>query len=568
MLFAFIVFSSLAYAHAGAKSPTPQMGWNSWNKFACDIDEDLIKQTADALVDSGLAKLGYNFVNLDDCWQASTRDENGVIQPDPVRFPSGLKALGDYVHSRGLKFGIYSSAGFKTCQAFPASLGLEEVDAASYAEWGVDYLKYDNCYQDHGLPTHRYGAMEEALEGSGRDIFYSLCEWGRENPATWAPGIGADSWRISGDIRDSWRSIIERAEIGASLWRFAGPTTGWNDPDMLEIGNGGCSDDEYRTHFSLWAMLKAPLIIGNDIRNFSTPSPENAAVLEILGNKEVIAVSQDPLGRQARLTWSDTTEKLRNSDIFGDKLIATKCATGAVGAYEDAKESQEWSYEADGTIKSASTGRCLTELDLRAAELLAPLVQEGELLLNRTARMHSVSTASCDVATKWDVEQNVGGSIVSRASGLCLEVAKEDPLPVFQGKRVQTSQCRSILPNRADYDVTEHQSWTSPAATLRNLYQRQCLTIDSDAMTGLLQEVWVTPMAGDALAVVLLNKSPLPAVMSLDAAKIGMSTTDTTVYKLRDLWLQEALTRTFSADSPVEFKVNAHGVVMLKLTPK
>jgi alpha-galactosidase len=169
--------------------------------------------------------MGYNFVNLDDCWQASTRNADGTIQADPTRFPSGMKALGDYIHSKGLKFGVYSSAGFKTCQAFPASLGLEELDAASYASWGVDYLKYDNCYQDHGIPTSRYGAMRTALDNSGRDVFYSLCEWGRENPAAWAPEL-ADSWRISGDIRDEWRSVIERAEIETSLWRYSGPTKG------------------------------------------------------------------------------------------------------------------------------------------------------------------------------------------------------------------------------------------------------------------------------------------------------------------------------------------------------
>jgi hypothetical protein len=508
-------------------------------------------------------------VNLDDCWQSSTRDANGVIQPDPTRFPSGMKALSDYIHAKGLKFGIYSSAGFKTCQGFPASLGVESVDAASYAEWGVDYLKYDNCYQDHGLPTHRYGEMEKALEASGRAMFYSLCEWGRENPAAWAPSIGADSWRISNDIRDTWRSIIERAEIGASLWRFAGPTTGWNDPDMLEVGNGGCTDDEYRTHFSLWAMLKSPLIIGNDIRNFSTPNDESQAVLDILANKEVIAVNQDTLGRQARRTWSDTTEKLRNSKLFGDKVIATKCASGAEGAYEDAKESQQWSYEADGTIKSAQTGRCLSEVNWQDAEDLSAVLPEGEIYTNHTAHLHSVTTADCAVATKWDAGQFVGGSIVSRASGLCLEVAKEDPLAVFQGKRIQTGGCRAAFTgNHGVFDPTEHQSWNTPRSTLLNLYQRQCLTIDADAMTGLAQEVWVAPLADNSLGVLLLNKGPVTTVMTLDAAKIGMSASDSTVYKIRDLWLQEALTRTFSASTPVDFKVNSHGVVMLKLTPK
>lgn len=195
------ILPNFNYITCLVQSSTPQMGWNSWNKFACNISEDLIKETADALVSTGLSSLGYNYINLDDCWQASTRDEYGYIQADKARFPSGIKSLSDYIHSKGLKFGIYSSAGFKTCQGYPASLGLEDQDAKMYAEWGIDYLKYDNCYQDHGLPQIRYEAMKSALVNSGRDIFYSLCEWGRENPAVWASEIGANSWRVSGDIR-------------------------------------------------------------------------------------------------------------------------------------------------------------------------------------------------------------------------------------------------------------------------------------------------------------------------------------------------------------------------------
>ncbi len=216
-------------------------GWNSWNKFACNISETLIKETADSLVSSGLAGLGYKYVNLDDCWQSNERDSiTGRVLPDPVRFPSGLKALGDYIHSKGLKFGIYSSAGFQTCQAFPASLGVEEVDADAYAEWGVDYLKYDNCYQDHGSPQKRFTPMSKALDATGRPMFYSLCEWGRENPAAWASELGGNSWRVTPDIKDEWGSVISRAAITASLWRYAGPSLGWNDPDMLEVGNGEC----------------------------------------------------------------------------------------------------------------------------------------------------------------------------------------------------------------------------------------------------------------------------------------------------------------------------------------
>ncbi|KAJ1411911.1 glycoside hydrolase superfamily [Ochromonadaceae sp. CCMP2298] len=329
-----------------------RQGWNSWNKFACEITEELIKDTADALVSTGLAELGYKYVNLDDCWQAAERDASGMIQADPTRFPSGMTALGEYIHSKGLKFGIYSSAGFKTCQGFPASLGLEETDARAYAAWGVDYLKYDNCYEDHGLPKTRYGEMKKALESSGREIFYSLCEWGRENPAVWAPGIGANSWRISSDIRDEWSSIISRVEIDGSLWRYSGEGLGWNDPDMLEVGNGGCSQAEYRAHFSLWAMLKAPMIIGNDVRTLSTK------VMEILGNKEVLAVSQDALGHQARRVWSDTTQHLAKSTHFGDKEVwMTPMSGGSVAVLLLNKSPVERLMTLDGSVVGLSGGK-------------------------------------------------------------------------------------------------------------------------------------------------------------------------------------------------------------------
>jgi len=541
---------------AGAASAVPQMGWNSWNKFACEITEELIKDTADALVSTGLAELGYKYVNLDDCWQAAERDASGMIQADPTRFPSGMTALGEYIHSKGLKFGIYSSAGFKTCQGFPASLGLEETDARAYAAWGVDYLKYDNCYEDHGLPKTRYGEMKKALESSGREIFYSLCEWGRENPAVWAPGIGANSWRISSDIRDEWSSIISRVEIDGSLWRYSGEGLGWNDPDMLEVGNGGCSQAEYRAHFSLWAMLKAPMIIGNDVRTLSTK------VMEILGNKEVLAVSQDALGHQARRVWSDTTQHLAKSTHFGDKVIATKCSAGK--GYEDAKEDQDWVLSDEGTIMSSSTGRCLSEVSFEDALTLAETAFGAEAVhSNRSELMHSVTTADCSTATLWDAGQYIGGSIVSRSSQLCLEVAKEDFLPVVQGKRVQTAPCHDLF-GKQFLDVTEHQSWTAPGSALLNLYQRQCLTVDRDAFSGVAEEVWMTPMSGGSVAVLLLNKSPVERLMTLDGSVVGLSGGK---YAMRDLWRGEDLIRSMSADQSEQFLVKSHDAVMLKLTP-
>jgi alpha-galactosidase len=267
------------------------MGWNSWNYFACNINEEVIKKTADILVDSGLAALGYNYVNIDDCWQTE-RDDNGKIVPDPVAFPSGMKALADYVHSKGLKFGLYSDAGHQTCAGRPGSHGYEDNDAQSYAEWGVDYLKYDNCFNDGTSPKVRYPKMRDALLKSGRDIFFSMCEWGVEDPAKWATPVG-NSWRTTQDISDNWDSFLEILDLQYGLEKYSGPG-GWNDPDMLEVGNGGMTDREYEAHFSLWALLKAPLLIGCDLTNMSE------ATRRLLGNTELIAINQDPLGKQGR----------------------------------------------------------------------------------------------------------------------------------------------------------------------------------------------------------------------------------------------------------------------------
>ena len=284
----------------------PQMGFNTWNKFACNINEKLARDTADVMVEKGLAKLGYVYLNLDDCWQVA-RDNNSRIVEDPNNFPSGMKALADYVHSKGLKFGLYSDAGTGTCQGRPGSLGYEEIDAKTYAEWGVDYLKYDNCNNQGIIPEKRFPVMTEALKNCGRDIFYSLCEWGVNEPAEWARAVG-NSWRTTGDIFDNWDSMLGIANINEKLWRRAGPG-GWNDPDMLEIGNGGMTYEEYKTHMSLWCLMKAPLLIGCDL---TTVSDET---LEILGNTEVIAVNQDDLGVQGHRVWSD---KGGNKEVDGD----------------------------------------------------------------------------------------------------------------------------------------------------------------------------------------------------------------------------------------------------------
>ncbi len=273
------------------------MGWNSWNKFGCNVSEKLIREMADTVVSSELKDAGYQYVVIDDCWQVS-RDPEGNIVADAERFPSGMKALADYVHSKGLKFGLYSDAGTKTCQGRPGGRGYEFQDARQYAAWGVDYLKYDWCSHSTQDGESSYMLMSDALQKSGRPIVFSLCEWGSNRPWLWAKNVG-NLWRTTGDIEDKWSNgkhtgvlgVVEILDLQDGLASYAGPGH-WNDPDMLEVGNGGMTDEEYRAHFSMWCLLAAPLIAGNDLRTM------NAETHDILANKEVIAIDQDPLGME------------------------------------------------------------------------------------------------------------------------------------------------------------------------------------------------------------------------------------------------------------------------------
>jgi alpha-galactosidase len=271
---------------------TPPMGWNSWNRFGCNVSEELVKSAADSLVSSGMKDAGYEYVVIDDCWQV------GRDSVDTKNFPNGIKPVADYVHSKGLKFGIYSDAGTHTCQKRPGGRGHEYQDALQYAAWGVDYLKYDWCYSGTQNAPATYATMRDALKTAGRPIVFSLCEWGTNQPWLWARDVG-NLWRTTGDISDCWDckkdqlSWTQILDLQVGLESYAGPGH-WNDPDMLEVGNGGMTTTEYRSHFSLWCMLAAPLMAGNDLANMT---PE---IKEILTNKEVIAVNQDPLGMEGR----------------------------------------------------------------------------------------------------------------------------------------------------------------------------------------------------------------------------------------------------------------------------
>ncbi len=287
---------------------TPPMGWNSWNTFGRDINENLIKETADALISEGLKDAGYQYVCIDDSWHAPERDANNRLQWHPERFPSGIPALAEYIHSKGLKFGIYSCAGTHTCMGEVSSYGYEDIDARTFAEWGADLLKYDFCYKPIGVEGRKlYERMGQELRTSGREILFSMCEGGRMEPWRWGASAGAQMWRTTQDIKDSWESIEKIGfEQQKRLERYAGPGH-WNDPDMLVVGmydkghvaEGGCTDEEYRLHFSLWCMLAAPLFLGCDVRNM------NDFTKELITNPEVIAVNQDPLGVQGKSIGSN-----------------------------------------------------------------------------------------------------------------------------------------------------------------------------------------------------------------------------------------------------------------------
>jgi alpha-galactosidase len=277
------------------------MGWNSWNRFECEINEQVVRDAADEMVSSGMKEAGYEYIVIDDCWQIG-RDKQGFILADPQKFPSGIKALADYIHSKGLKFGIYSCAGRKTCANRPGSRGYEFQDAISYASFGVDFLKLDWCNSEGQNAVESYTLMRDALYAAGRPVIFSLCEWGLNKPWEWAANVG-HLWRMTGDIRNNWNipdakegkvwagGVVINLDMQQGLEKFAGPG-GWNDPDMLQVGNSVLTDSENRAHFALWCILAAPLFAGNDLANM------NETTRDLLTNAELIAINQDPLGKQ------------------------------------------------------------------------------------------------------------------------------------------------------------------------------------------------------------------------------------------------------------------------------
>ena len=303
---------SKVMAQTASVAPTPPMGWNSWNHFAEKIDDATVRAQADAMVSSGMRDAGYIYINIDDTWEAE-RDAQGVIHANS-KFPD-MKALADYVHGKGLKLGIYSSPGPKTCAGFEGSYGHEEQDAQTYAAWGIDYLKYDLCSFDkimeaagspeaaHKLMLDAYAKMHNAILKTGRPMVFILCQYGADAVWRWGASVGGNAWRTTGDISDNYERMTDIGFGQAGLARFAGPGH-WNDPDMLEVGNGKMNAEEYRTHMSLWALLAAPLLAGNDL---SAMKPETIAMLT---NREVIAIDQDALGKQADRVRAEGSQEI------------------------------------------------------------------------------------------------------------------------------------------------------------------------------------------------------------------------------------------------------------------
>jgi alpha-galactosidase len=397
---AVVLTAAPAQALENGLARTPPMGFNNWNTTHCraEFNEKMVMDMADIFVNRGLKDVGYEYVNIDDCWAKTTRNTQGNLEPDPVRFPRGIKFVADYVHSKGLKFGIYTSAGTKTCNTagFPGGLNNEQRDANLFASWGVDYLKYDNCNNQGVDARQRYTKMRDALAATGRPIVFSICEWGQNQPWTWAQNVG-NLWRTTGDINDSYTKMVDIFKRNLPLAQYAKPGA-WNDPDMLEVGNGGMTPTEYRSHFSLWAIMAAPLLIGSDLRKVST---ENFTTLL---NKDVIDVDQDKLGIQGKqislsankyviskpLSNGDYAVALFNNNSSAQTISTTASAIG-IGSSSSYNLKDLWSKATRSTTGAISAS-------VPAHGTVMYRVSKG-VRTPPSAGTHQVSDLSWDTAT-------------------------------------------------------------------------------------------------------------------------------------------------------------------------
>ncbi|WP_104821399.1 ricin-type beta-trefoil lectin domain protein [Kitasatospora sp. MMS16-BH015] len=417
---------------------TPPMGFNDWNAYGCNVSEPLIKSTALAMHNNGMQGAGYQYVNIDDCWMTHARGSDGRLVPDASKFPDGIKGTADYVHSLGLKLGIYEDAGLQTCAGFPGSLGHETTDAQSFADWGVDYLKYDNCYAGPGCAQNtcsngskvpaqtRYTTMRDALAATGRPILFSLCSWGEDSVWTWGADIG-NSWRTTGDINASYGSMLSIFHSNVNLAAYAGPGH-WNDPDMLEVGNSPLTDTEARSEFSLWAEMAAPLIAGTNVASAS------AATLATLTNSRVIAVDQDSLGKQGTLV----------SSAGGLDVLAKPLANGdvSVALFNETGSTATITTSAAAIGKTGASSYGLTDLWSGATSTTTGTI---------SASVPAHGTTMVRVAGGTSGGGNQTGPVRAVGANKCLDVPNSTTTP---GTQVQIWDCNS-QPN---------QTWTRTAS--------------------------------------------------------------------------------------------------------
>ena len=469
------------------------MGWNTWNKFACNINETLIIQTIDTLNKSGLIELGYNYINLDDCWQIS-RDENGTIVVDP-HFPNGIKYLADYAHSKGLKFGLYSDGGYYTCQLRPGGYLHEAIDAKTYADWGVDYLKYDNCLNGGISSKIRYPRMRDALLNQSRPIFYSICQWGEEDIPTWGKDVG-NSWRTTQDIVDTWKSMTNIIDQNNKWYEYAGPG-GWNDPDMLEVGNGGMTTTEYKTHFSLWAISKAPLLIGCDVTNMSNDT------WNILTNKEVIAINQDKLGEQGR--------KIKITNLTLPNGYESKLEESNLELVEcNGKKEQKWYIREDGSISNNNEDLCM--------KVITGLRRGTQVYTQKCIKNLKLSKDPEAKKQKW-IYSFENKTIITELDNKCLDLY--DPKINILG----THECNKMESQQWEYDEEEH--------TFKSM--GKCL---ATAAAVEQTEVWAGNLSDGSMAVLLVNRAYYETNVEVTWKELGLNYTNVSV---RDLWEQKDL---------------------------
>ncbi|MFE3941913.1 NPCBM/NEW2 domain-containing protein [Streptomyces sp. NPDC059118] len=461
---------------------TPPMGFNNWNSTHCraEFDESMVKGIADIFVEKGLKDAGYQYVNLDDCWAKPQRDADGKLEADPQRFPNGIKAVADYVHSKGLKIGIYTSAGTKTCDSvgLPGALGHEYSDALQFADWGIDYLKYDNCNNQGVDARKRYTTMRDALAATGRPIVYSICEWGENKPWEWAGELG-NLWRTTGDINDSWGSMLSIMKQNLPLAAAAGPGR-WNDPDMLEVGNGGMTDTEYRTHFSMWSIMAAPLLIGSDLRKAS------AETFEILSNHEVVAVDQDPLGKQGTVLSSAggrwvVAKEMRDGSravaLFNETGSAQRIATTAAevglpraGGYTMRDLWEHRSYNTAGTVAATVPAHGTVLLRVSADDKWAahpPAVELG-LASSPLIEAGRTATLTTTVTGLGRTPARKVSALLTGPSGWRVKALSPTTAPALPTGRALTTRWQVTAPAGTPtgaYGLTLDARYRSPAGT-------------------------------------------------------------------------------------------------------